>query len=247
MIELYNDDCSMVIKKLINKKIDLTFTSPPYNMKTRIRDGEYIKRKETNHFNHKYKNFGDDLSIEDYYNFHKTCIQNMLKISKIILYNIQIVTGSKEAIFRLIGDFYKSIKDIIIWDKGYGQPSMGSGILNKATELILVLEQDAVAGRKFNNYNFKRGELSDIWRIQRERSSSEDHKAIFPSKLAEKAILNFSKEQDTIFDPFMGTGTTGEVSVKLNRNFVGIELDQEYFKVAEKRIKRAASKRIDEW
>ena len=54
--------------------------------------------------------------------------------------------------------------------------------------------------------------------------------------LAERAINNFSKENDVVLDPFMGSGTTGVACKNLNREFIGIELDKNYFDMAEKRI-----------
>jgi site-specific DNA-methyltransferase (adenine-specific) len=235
-MKLFNDDCLKVLPTIPNNSIDLVVTSPPYNMRTRVNNGKYTTREKTNHFSKKYKNFDDALSIDDYYNFHKKIINEMLRISKLIFFNIQIVTGSKEALFKIIGDFNKNIKDIIIWDKGHGQPAMHIGVLNKATELIIMFESNAKAGRCFNTYNFNRGELSDIWRIPRERSITKKHSAIFPLSLAEKAIKNFSKENDIVLDPFMGSGTTGVACKNLKRDFIGIELDQEYFKIAKERI-----------
>jgi site-specific DNA-methyltransferase (adenine-specific)/modification methylase len=237
-MNLINDDCLKILPTIPDGSIDLVVTSPPYNMRTRIRNGKYTTRETSEHFSKKYKNFHDALSIKDYYNFHKKVIEEMLRLSKVIFYNIQIVTGSKEALFKIIGDFNKNIKDIIIWDKGHGQPAMHTGVLNKAAELIIMFESNAKAGRCFNTYNFKRGELSDIWRIPRERSKTKNHSAIFPLALAEKAIINFSKEKDIILDPFMGTGTTGVACKNLNRKFIGIEMDKNYFDIAKNRIER---------
>ena len=113
-MKLINDDCLIAIQKLANDSIDLIVTSPPYNMRTRVRNGKYTTRETSEHFSKKYKNFHDALSIDDYYTFHKEVINQMLRVSKIIFYNIQIVTGSKEALFKIIGDFNKNIKDIIV-------------------------------------------------------------------------------------------------------------------------------------
>jgi DNA modification methylase len=63
-----------------------------------------------------------------------------------------------------------------------------------------------------------------------------NHPAIFPESLARDHIVSWSKEGDTVLDPFMGSGTTGKMSKQLNRNFIGIELDKEYFEIAKKRI-----------
>lgn len=53
-------------------------------------------------------------------------------------------------------------------------------------------------------------------------------------------IVHFSKEGDTIFDPFMGSGTTGVACVQLGRNFIGAEIDPRYFEIAKKRIEQAS-------
>jgi site-specific DNA-methyltransferase (adenine-specific) len=65
------------------------------------------------------------------------------------------------------------------------------------------------------------------------------HPAIFPEKLAQRHISSWSNEGDTIFDPFMGSGTTGKMAKLLNRCFIGIELDQGYFNIAKRRIESA--------
>lgn len=236
MFQLYNDCCLNVMKTMGDKSVNLILTSPPYNMRTRINNNKYTKRENTKHFSKKYKHFTDDLPIEEYYNFHKSCIQEMLRISPIVIYNFQVVTGSKESMFKIIGDFNKDIKDIVIWDKGHGQPAMHDGILNKATELILIMESPQKLGREISNSYFERGTLSDIWRVPRERSDYSEHSALMPTELARIAINNFSKEGDTILDPFCGLATTGIVCCQLRRNFIGIELEKEYYELGQQRL-----------
>ena len=65
-----------------------------------------------------------------------------------------------------------------------------------------------------------------------------EHPAIFPEKLAKDHIISWSNENDTVLDPFMGSGTTGVACKHLNRNFIGIELDKNYFEIAKKRIEQ---------
>ena len=60
-----------------------------------------------------------------------------------------------------------------------------------------------------------------------------------PLELMEWVILNYTNPGDTILDPFMGSGTTGVACVQTGRNFIGIEICEEYFRIAEKRIKSA--------
>lgn len=67
------------------------------------------------------------------------------------------------------------------------------------------------------------------------------HPAIFPEKLAKDHIISWSNKGDTILDPFMGSGTTGVACYDLGRDFIGIELDEGYFKIAQTRIQEAQS------
>ena len=62
------------------------------------------------------------------------------------------------------------------------------------------------------------------------------HPAVFPDKLAEDQIISWSNENDMVFDPFMGSGTTGKMAILNNRNFIGIEKVSKYFDIALKRI-----------
>ena len=62
------------------------------------------------------------------------------------------------------------------------------------------------------------------------------HPAIFPEKLAEDHILSWSNEDDLVFDPFMGSNTTGKMALLNNRKFIGIEKVAEYFEISKKRI-----------
>jgi site-specific DNA-methyltransferase (adenine-specific) len=75
----------------------------------------------------------------------------------------------------------------------------------------------------------------NIWYFSNNRKSL-GHPAPFPEQLAHDHIISWSNEGDTILDPFMGSGTTGKMAQQLNRNFIGIEISQEYIDIAESRI-----------
>ena len=77
--------------------------------------------------------------------------------------------------------------------------------------------------------------LSNVWMIGH-AAKNYGHPAVFPEELAENHILTWSNKNDTIFDPFMGSGTTAVMAIKNNRNFVGCEINDEYKKSAEERI-----------
>jgi len=81
------------------------------------------------------------------------------------------------------------------------------------------------------------GQRHNIWLLPPENSNSKRcHPAQYPEHLAEDHIISWSNEGDIVLDPFMGSGTTGVICKKLNRRFIGIELDEQYFEIAQKRI-----------
>lgn len=113
---------------------------------------------------------------------------------------------------------------------------MASKVLNRRTELILVFDRDNGISRQFEKANFERGTLGDLWLIKRGKKVIDTHSAVFPEELVKTIIENFSNEGDLVYDPFMGTGTTAIVAKKLNRNYLGSELTEKYFKVINERL-----------
>lgn len=71
------------------------------------------------------------------------------------------------------------------------------------------------------------------------------HPAIFPEKLAQDHILSWSNERDLVLDCFMGSGTTGKMCKLLNRDFIGIEISNEYFNIAKERIEYVCNLKED--
>jgi site-specific DNA-methyltransferase (adenine-specific) len=234
--KIYNENCLETLKRFSDNSIDIVITSPPYNMNLRIRNGSYCSRQIVKEFSTKYEGFDDNLPIDEFYELHSNIIRELLRVSSIVFYNIQIVTGSKRAFFKIIGDFSHQLKDIVIWDKGVSQPSMSPGVLNRQSELILIFEKENAISRKFTKSNFDRGTLSDIWNISRGRKVDKSHSAVFPEKLVSTILLNFSNEGDIVYDPFMGSGTTGVVSQKLKRKWIGSELSPKYCELIQNRI-----------
>jgi site-specific DNA-methyltransferase (adenine-specific) len=224
-----------------DKSVDIVITSPPYNMNLRIRNGEYCSRQIVKEISTKYDGFADNLPIEEYYKFHSTVLRELLRVSTVVFYVIQIVTGSKRSIFKMIGEFNNNLKDIIVWDKKYAEPAIQQQVLNRQTELILVFDNDYPISRQFRTSHFKRGTLNDIWQISRDRKNKKTdkknpHGATFPEELVAKLINNFSKPGDVIYDPFLGTGTTAVVAKKLKRKFIGSEILKSYYKLSLKNL-----------
>lgn len=234
---IFNESCLETMARMPDNYVDLVVTSPPYNMRTRVRNGKYTTHEKSEQFSKKYEHFDDALPVDEFYELHKHVLDGLLRISKIVCYNFQIVTGSKEAFFKLIGDFHMQIKDIIIWDKKVGQPAMHSSVLNSCYEFILILENDGIKGRAISNSYFERGCMNNILRIGKGKKVSSDHSAAFPEELASTLITSFSPSNSVIYDPFMGTGTTAKMAMMNDRKYIGSEISEEYCKIAEERLK----------
>ena len=82
-----------------------------------------------------------------------------------------------------------------------------------------------------------KGYTADVARgLDRNRPVANNHPTVKPIKLMEYLITMVTPENGTVLEPFMGSGTTGVAAVNLNRSFIGIEMDEHYFEIAEKRI-----------
>jgi len=241
-IDLYLGDCLEKMKDIPDGSVDMVFTSPPYNMNLRIRNGKHCSRQIVKELSTKYDGFDDNLPMIDYFNFNVSVVSELLRISDLVFYNVQFLTGNKSALYKLIGYFNDKIKEFIVWDKVNAQPAIGEKILNSRFEVILVFQKTNPESRKFDTAQFGRGTLQNLWQIKRGTKVDKSHRATFPDELVERVIKNFSCDGSTILDPFMGTGTVGVVCKKNNRSFVGIELLPQYFKIAEKRINNTPEK-----
>lgn len=79
---------------------------------------------------------------------------------------------------------------------------------------------------------------NNIWKYSVGFNDKTGHPAVFPEKLAEDHILSWSKENDVVLDPFMGSGTTAKMSILNNRNYIGFEISEEYCSMAEERLNK---------
>lgn len=113
----------------------------------------------------------------------------------------------------------------------------GSGITKSNTNRNLYTVDNGVKLREFNTKEY--GRRFNIWRYNQGTDGddfSKKHPASFGETLVKDHILSWSNECDVILDPFLGSGTTGKISVLLNRKFIGIEKVEKYFNLAKQRI-----------
>lgn len=84
--------------------------------------------------------------------------------------------------------------------------------------------------------------INSFWEMQPAKAKLEGHPAPFPKELPHRLIKLYSFYGDTVLDPFMGTGTTAEAAVELGRNAIGYEINEEYKKLINTKIKKASEK-----
>ena len=87
-------------------------------------------------------------------------------------------------------------------------------------------------------------EKTSVWDIKPKKDKN--HSAVFPLAIPDKIIQYYSFVDDTILDPFMGSGTTAISAINNNRNYIGFELDEGYCKISLDRIKECKEKRNEE-
>ena len=236
--KIHHADCLEFMKQLPDKCIDLVVTSPPYNYMLRVHSGKYTKRGEP-HKNKYTSNLTDSLTIDEYFEFQKKTIYELLRITKKeVFYNIQLLSGNKPALLRLFGEFAYKIKEVLIWDKVTTEPAIGYGCANSAYEFIIVFCDDAI-NRQFLSPQFKRGTFDNILRIGKQQNNElTSHKATFPLQLPKVILKNFAMAEDLILDCFSGSGTTALACHDLGLDFICIEKDADYHKASVERLEQ---------
>lgn len=122
--------------------------------------------------------------------------------------------------------------DIICWHKTNALPTYSNKYLSD-TEYLLYFRKGR--GKCFPQ-NYEDAKTYYIAPINHKDKKLWNHPTIKPVDITEKIIRNSSKEEQAVLDPFMGSGTTGIACLNTNRNFIGIELDENYFSIAKDRI-----------
>jgi len=217
-IKLLCGDCLERMKEIPDKSVDCIVTDPPYiiNYKTNY-------RKDKKHdFCSVIENDNNFEMISDYI---KECYRIMKDNSAIYMFcNCDKVDYFKQELEK--AKF--KIKNMIIWVKNNWTAGDLYAQFGKQYEIIFLANK----GRK--KFNGKR--ITDVWNFDRVSGNKQVHQNQKPVELLMQCIEKHSDKNDVIFDGFMGSGTTGVACGNLNRKFIGIELDENYFEIAKNRI-----------
>jgi site-specific DNA-methyltransferase (adenine-specific)/modification methylase len=228
--KIYCGDCLELMKQMDTDSVDLTITSPPYNVgNNNMTEAKYGEKSK------------DQMSEEQYYQFLSKGIDEMVRITKnYVFFNIQMLSFNKKILLQIMGEKRDFIKEVIIWNKKQVAPAIEPGVMNSKFEFILVFSKNNPEKRKFDICYFKQGNFNNV--LEGKNAGQNDyantHKATFPEYLPGVLINNFSKEGEIIFDPFVGTGTTTFSANKNHRAFIGIDISAEYCDIANQRLRQ---------
>jgi site-specific DNA-methyltransferase (adenine-specific) len=231
---LYQGDCLDRLKELKNNSIDLVVTSPPYNKKG-LSGKSKIGNQIWSKFNIDYNEYGDDMNENEYQIWMIDILDELYRIIKptgSIFFNHKPRRYNNKVILpsTFIDKSKLNLYQLIIWNRK-NSPNIRKDVLLPNTEHIYWLSKGKPLTYKENlekQYN------SEVWEIIAEKQK--EHPAPFPPQLVKNCINLATTENDIVLDPFMGSGTTGEVCVHTNRNFIGIEIDKKYIEIAQQRI-----------
>lgn len=234
MFEIIKGDCLDELRKIESDSVSCIVTSPPYNKKGligKVTPGNQVWKK----FNIDYNSYGDDLPETDYAQWMIDVLNEMKRVIKpdgSIFFNHK-PRRHKNKVF-LPTDFINkselSMYQLIIWNR-LSSPNIRKDLLLPCTEHIYWLTKGKP---KVFKDQIESQFHSEVWNINPERNNA--HPAPFPQKLAENCILLTTQEGDICLDPFVGSGTAAIVSIKNNRKFIGIEIDEKYVDIVNKRI-----------
>ena len=228
--KIYQGDCLEVLKGFPDEFVDCVVTSPPYNKNSASR--KCYKTDNWSKANIDYGDFKDDLPENEYQDWQKEVLRECLRVLKkdgSIFYNHKPRIVNHKIIFpqEWLGEFI--IRQMIIWDRK-SSPVLEPIRFMPCVEYIFWITKEQKTP-KFNQEAFK---YKEVWQINPETNN--EHPAPFPEAISDRCIFATTDKSDLVLDPFMGSGTTAVSAKKLGRNFIGIELNPDYIKMAEKRL-----------
>ena len=213
MIDLRLGDCLEVMKKIPDKSIDAVITDPPFGI------------------GFKYNQHKDQTSPEEYWKWFKPIYQEILRVCKDGAF-ISIWQANKnfKHFWEWFGDdirIYAGCKNFVQLRKtpiNYGYDPIVMKYTNWDNPLRPLKPKRNIDFFVANTAKF----------VTEKNSYAGQHPCPRPIDQVQQIVENFSL--GTVLDPFMGSGTTGVACKELGRNFIGIEISPEYYKISEKRI-----------
>ncbi|TNE35853.1 MAG: site-specific DNA-methyltransferase [Alphaproteobacteria bacterium] len=246
--KIIKGDCISAMTKLPEGSVDLIFADPPYNLQL----GGDLTRPDNSKVDAVDDHWDQFESFAAYDAFTRewlTEARRVLKPDGAIW-----VIGSYHNIFRVgtaLQDLGFWVLNDVIWRKSNPMPNFKGTRFTNAHETLIWATRDADQKKYTFNYNAMKAlnegtQMRSDWVIPlctgseriKDDQGSKAHPTQKPEALLHRVILATTNPGDVVLDPFFGTGTTGAVAKKLGRNYIGIEREADYIKVAKERIRR---------
>lgn len=243
--QILHGDCIELMQSLPDQSVDLIFADPPYNLQL---------QNELQRPNQTVVDAVDDAwdqfaSFGDYDQFSRAWLtecRRLLKDDGTIW-----VIGSYHNIYRvgsLMLDLGFWILNDVVWHKTNPMPNFRGTRFTNATETMIWAKKSAEQKTYTFNYHAMKHlneekQMPNVWRIPlctgEERlkiNGKKAHSTQKPEALLYRVILASSNVGEVVLDPFFGSGTTGAVAKKLKRQYIGLEREAKYIKLAEQRL-----------
>lgn len=237
---LMQGDCIELMQSLPNNSVDLIVTDPPYE---HVMGGMKSKRynagvwKADSYINMKMSQF----KKKEIFQFLDTVIPKMKKVNMFVFCSrLQLAHY-----FDYLNQHKKLKYDLLVWDKSSkdNKYSMKSSMFYTSDiEYVLRIYESGVHLFKVLTDDKSKSDYRYYMKRQKFAQPKGLHESMKPVELLERYIKVSTNENDTVLDCFMGSGSIGVASLELGRKFIGIELNEEYFNIAKKRIEKVATK-----
>jgi modification methylase len=224
-------DSLSILHNIPDESIDLVVTSPPYNLKNStgngMKDGRGGKWKNAR-LVEGYATYDDCMPYDEYVTWQRECLVEMLRVTKdtgAVFYNHKwrVQNGLLQDRHEILEGF--PVRQIIIWRRK-GGINFNKGYFLPTYEVIYLLAKPKFElAPKANSYG-------DIWEFSQEMNNP--HPAPFPVDLIQRIIS--STNAGIVLDPFMGSGTTAVAAKSLGRDYIGVDISEEYCNMARTRI-----------
>lgn len=222
MIDIRNMDCLELLKSMEDKSVDLVVTDPPYEFNSTHGGGAFGSNKKQYHS--ELDNLSDGVSTE--------ILSEIFRVLKqpnaYIWGNWKLITK----VLRYVEDNVpNAFTQILSWHKSNPTPMCNNKYLSD-TEYCLFVRGKGV--KVYGGYN----DSHTYWitKLNTEDKKKWNHPTIKPEFIIEQLIKNSSQERERVLDPFLGSGTTAICCKRLNRDFIGCEIDKTYYETCLKRV-----------
>lgn len=236
---LYMGDALSIMPLLEAESVDLIFADPPYflsNNGITCQSGRMVSVNKGK--------WDESGGLESDFEFTKAWLTECRRLLKPdgsiwisgTMHNIHVIGYALQCLdYRILND--------IIWYKINPPPNLSCRYFTHATETILWAKKSKRAKHKFNYEEMKAEnggrQMQSLWSITPPKPHEKrygKHPTQKPEELLERIILSSSNPGDLVMDPFAGSGTSGVAAVRLDRRYIGIELEETFLEVAKSRI-----------